>query len=93
MGLAVSSVILTGGNAKIPGYYERFMQEFRPLVPDIYNIKVHVPENPDCYAWQGAARFARDGRQVLGLRNGFVTKAQYLEYGHHYCNEKFAKSW
>lgn len=40
MGLAAANIVLTGGNANFPQYKERFMQELRPLVPDIIPINV-----------------------------------------------------
>ena len=40
MGLAAGNIILTGGNVKFPNFEERFLSELRPLVPDIYPVKV-----------------------------------------------------
>ena len=53
---------------------------------------MHVPEQPDAYAWLGAARFTRDlVRQhgMNGLTTFMVSKQEYMENGHHYCNRKF----
>jgi actin-related protein len=94
LGLAAASIVLTGGNANIPGFKARFEQEIRPFVPDLYDVNVYVPERPEIYAWQGAARFARDSRSDRALHAAsFVSKADYLEYGQHYVNEKFAATW
>lgn len=92
-GLAASTIILTGGNANIPGFYERFVEEMRPFVPNVYATNVYLPPNPESYAWQGAARFSRDSRFNPFLRAGTVSKAAYMEFGHHYCNEKISSSW
>lgn len=92
-GLAASTILLTGGNANIPGFYERFVQEVRPFIPDMFEMKVYLPEHPESYAWQGAARFSRDSRHISSLRAGTVSRAAYLEFGHHYCNEKISSSW
>ena len=40
MGLAASNIILTGGNVKFPNFEERFLSEIRPLIPDVFPIKV-----------------------------------------------------
>lgn len=119
MGLAAANIVLTGGNAQLPQYEERFFNELRPLVPDIFPVKVgtqksfnypfilfpsylvhveqiHRPERPQEYAWRGAARFVRDLRERGGgaaVAAHMVSKAEYLERGHHHCNNKFAESW
>ena len=40
MGLAASNIVLTGGNVKFPNFEERFLSEIRPLIPDVFPIKV-----------------------------------------------------
>jgi actin-related protein 6 len=94
LGLAAASIVLTGGNANLPGYRERFERELRPFVPDVYAVNVYQPAKPEVYAWQGAARFARQcGADRAMKAANFVTKAEYQEYGHEYTNEKFARAW
>jgi actin-related protein len=94
LGLAAASIVLTGGNANIPGFKARFEQEIRPFIPDLFDVNVYVPDRPETYAWQGAARFARDCKVDKALRAAsFVSKAEYLEYGQSYVNEKFAAAW
>lgn len=94
MGLAASTILLTGGNAHVPGFKERFEREIRPFIPDVFDVQVVLPSQPQTFAWQGAARFARDCQRDGALRSSsFATKAEYLECGHSYVNEKFAKSW
>ncbi|KAJ1399596.1 actin-related protein 6 [Ochromonadaceae sp. CCMP2298] len=92
-GLAASAIILTGGNASIPQYLERFRAELRPFVPDTYPVEVYLPQSPELYAWLGAARFAQNQRASKSLQKHMVTKAQFMEYGSAYCNEKFASGW
>jgi actin-related protein len=92
-GLAASAIILTGGNASIPQYLERFRAELRPFVPDMYPVEVYLPQSPELYAWRGAARFAQNQRAAKSLQKHMVTKAQFMEYGSAYCNEKFASGW
>lgn len=56
-------------------------------------FQVYTPPSPDLYEWQGAARFVRDelGRRMLS--RSMACRVEYLERGHHYCNEKFAAGW
>jgi actin-related protein len=94
-GLAASAIILTGGNALIPQFLQRFEAELRPFVPDIHPVHVYLPENPETYAWRGAARFAKQtaSKSLHQHVCVYVTKAQFLEYGSAYCNDKFAAGW
>lgn len=94
LGLAAAAIVLTGGNANLPGYRERFERELRPFVPDLYAVNVYQPDRPETYTWQGATRFARQCAMDGTLRAAsFVTRAEYQEYGHDYVNEKFASAW
>lgn len=56
-------------------------------------LQVYKPESPDAYAWQGAARYVRDELSRGTLGRSAVSRQEYLEHGHHYCNEKFAAGW
>ena len=98
-------MILTGGNVKFPGFKERFVTELRAFVPDCFDInvriitlcfysrdqsflwQVHMPEDPIEYAWMGASRFGADD----SCRGAFVTRKEYLEYGHSYCNRRMSE--
>jgi len=93
LGLCVSDVVLTGGNARLPQFRERFHAEIRSIVPDIFKLETHLPEEPQNYAWNGAARFVKDENATGTLSKHFVTRAEYLEYGHDYVNEKFFRNW
>ena len=93
LGLCVSNVVLTGGNARLPQFRERFHAEIRSIVPDIFKLETHLPEEPQNYAWNGAARFVKDENATGTLSKHFVTRAEYLEYGHDYVNEKFFRNW
>ncbi|KAL7543883.1 hypothetical protein ACHAWF_007473 [Thalassiosira exigua] len=52
------NVLLVGGNARIPGYGKRVEEELRALAPANYPVRVHLPEDPVSYAWQGAKQFS-----------------------------------
>ena len=92
-GLVAANIVLTGGNVNFPQLQHRFYSELRQSVPDIFPMQSYQPPEPEAYAWRGAARFVDNERRSGKLSKQVVTKAQYLENGHHYCNEKFAKSW
>lgn len=53
------NVLLVGGNVKIPGFRDRVELEMRKLAPTNYNVRVHLPEDPTSYAWEGAKQFSR----------------------------------
>ena len=93
MGLAAANLVLTGGNANFPQFEERFYGEIRPSVPDVFDMQSYLPENPESYAWRGAQRFVQNNQSNGQLRRQMVSRAEYLERGHHYCNEKFFKGW
>eukprot|EP01035_Chromulina_nebulosa_P022047 gene22047-28540_t len=72
IGLCSRNIILTGGNCKFSNFHERYVNDLRPFIPDLYDLNVTLPEDSENFAWRGA-----------------YNKAQYLEYGNSYCNEKF----
>ena len=54
-------------------------------------LKVYSPPDPETYAWRGAARYARD--EKIRLSQEMVTREEYLEYGHYYCNNKMSSTF
>lgn len=93
MGLAAGNILLTGGNTKFPQFKKRFLNEIRPLIPDIFPVNVYNPEDPDLYAFKGMANFIQNEIHNNSLKDHMVTRQTYLEYGHNYCNKKFYNSW
>jgi actin-related protein 6 len=93
LGLASSNILLTGGNVNIPQFTERFTEELRTFVPDIFPMKVHAPPNPDKYAWYGAKRYVNDEIKNGNIKKILITKNEYLEQGNDYCNAKFYNQW
>ncbi len=82
------NIVLTGGNALLPGLAERLQTELRALVPHYYPVHVHAPPDPVEYAWRGGARMARQESQM------FCTKANYHEYGAEALQERvFDVQW
>jgi len=92
-GLAAANLVLTGGSVKFPGFAERLYRETRPGIADMYSMHTFIPEHPDYYAWQGAERFVQAERHTGGLQAALVTRAEYLEKGNAYINEKFWRGW
>lgn len=81
----LSNIVLTGGNARFPGFRERIEKDVRSLAPSEYAINVHLPENPITYAWHGAKTLSKEP-----TFSGFlVTKEEYEEEGQNICFEKF----
>ncbi|KAF3425859.1 hypothetical protein E2986_09968 [Frieseomelitta varia] len=81
----LSNIILTGGNAKFPGFRERIYKEVRSLAPAEYRINVHLPENPITYAWHGGKTLSKDP----AFSNLLVTREDYEEEGQNLCFERF----
>lgn len=69
--------MLTGGNCKFGNFYQRVVQELRPLVRDNYDVCVHMGEDPVLTTYHGGARALSDDQVPLN----FVTKALYEENG------------
>ena len=91
MALCSANILLTGGNSKFHNYKERFEKEIRCFIPDHMPVNVYMPPDPDTYAWRGAQRFALDElRKGTLISKHMVSRQQYLENGHYYCNKKFA---
>lgn len=38
------NILLTGGNANMPGFKERVYTDVRSLLPSEFNVAVHLPE-------------------------------------------------
>ncbi|GMH39782.1 hypothetical protein BSKO_07680 [Bryopsis sp. KO-2023] len=70
-----SNIVLTGGVCQCPGFKERLVADLRPLVPDDYELGVHLPEAPLTHAWQGGS--------LVGISKEYgryaITRAQYME--------------
>lgn len=81
----LSNILLTGGNAKFPGFRKRIDKDVRSLAPSEYRIAVQLPENPITYAWHGAKVLAKDST-FPGL---LVTREEYEEQGHSICFSRF----
>ncbi|CAL7941660.1 unnamed protein product [Xylocopa violacea] len=81
----LSNIILTGGNAKFPGFQKRIYKDVRSLAPAEYTIDVHLPENPITYAWHGGKSLSKDSI----FSSLLVTREDYEEEGQNLCFERF----
>lgn len=105
VGKVIQQVVLTGGNTKFPNFRSRFEENLRPLILDVYNMEVVLPDQPDLYAWKSARKYLWDLRQhqtdnansynsqYHGFTNHFITKQAYAEQGHQRCNDFFDSAW
>ena len=84
-GAMYGSVLVVGGNARIPGYSSRLERELRAVTPDAYRLQIHQSDDPVVTAWRGGAIFASKSTfsQVV------VSKADYDEQGHNVCARAF----
>ncbi|CAI4717123.1 BDN_1c_G0045890.mRNA.1.CDS.1 [Saccharomyces cerevisiae] len=80
----VNNVLITGGNAKVPGLKERIVKEFTGFLPTGTNITVNMSSDPSLDAWKGMAALARNEEQY---RKTVISKKEYEEYGPEYIKE------
>lgn len=76
--LLYSNIVCSGGLMCCPNTRERLVAELRPLVPDDYDMRVTMPEDPITMAWHGMNDFVTSGE----FASVAVTKAQYEEQGY-----------
>lgn len=79
--LLYENIVLTGGNANIPGFKDRIVKEVRSYCPNQYNVNVFLPDDPITYAWFGGKALGTQYSSIL--QNLVITKKQYEESGEH----------
>ncbi|XP_027065528.2 actin-related protein 6 [Coffea arabica] len=79
------SIILTGGSTLFPRFSERLERELRPLVPDVYEVKISSQEDPILGVWRGGSLLASSP----DFETMCVTKAEYEELGSARCRKRF----
>lgn len=92
-GLLSQNILLTGGNMSFPQVKERFETDIRCLIPSHFDSRVHCPDNPTDYAWQGMDLWVQNCSADNTLSSHMLTRANYEEYGHDYLNERFFRLW
>jgi len=80
------NIVLTGGNALIPGFSERIYKDVRSMAPIDFDVEITSPTSPIAYAWQGGVELSK---QQDFLENYCVTRSEYEENGRAICNERF----
>ncbi|KRX70473.1 Actin-related protein 6, partial [Trichinella sp. T6] len=80
----LNNILLTGGNCLFKGIQKRLWSDLRSLVPEEFDIRVKLADDPVCNAWQGARLFTT-GKM---FQQSVVTKKQYDEVGVTLCNDK-----
>ncbi|XP_076958784.1 actin-related protein 6-like [Bidens hawaiensis] len=79
------SIILTGGSTLFPGFAKRLESDLRPLVPDVYKVKITTQEDPILGVWRGGSLLASSPDFDVMC----VTKAEYEEHGSARCRRRF----
>ncbi|KAG8181275.1 hypothetical protein JTE90_022213 [Oedothorax gibbosus] len=80
------NIILTGGNACLPGFRDRVYEDVRKEAHHLFDVRVTLPENPATDAWEGGAMICNDPE----FSKLVVTRKQYEENGLGFCLEKFS---
>ncbi|KAF8980560.1 Actin- protein 6 [Entomortierella lignicola] len=88
-GMLYANVVLIGGNARLPGFKKRIVNDLRRVVPSEYEVRVGIDKDPLGYAWKGAARLATMDEFASEFKSRLVTRAEYLETGSALCESRF----
>lgn len=83
----LSNVLVTGGNAQMPGFVERVESDLRTRVKTEWTVRVRKMSNPITSSWLGGARLATEHRDEL--RDFGVTREEYLEHGSGWMARRF----
>ena len=78
------NIVLTGGNAALPGFCERVYRDVRALVPAQYDVGVWLPPDPVTFAWEGGRALVASG-EFERLR---VTQRDAKEFGMGACQRR-----
>ncbi|XP_038046523.1 actin-related protein 5-like [Patiria miniata] len=85
----VQRVFLTGGNMMYPGMKQRIEAELLAMRPFQSPFQVFTAGDPVLDAWHGAKQWSTDATSV---KDGFVTREEYLEKGGEYIKEHVASN-
>ncbi|KAG0001271.1 Actin- protein 6 [Entomortierella chlamydospora] len=88
-GMLYANVVLIGGNARLPGFRKRIVNDLRQVVPSEYDVRVGIDKDPLGYAWRGATRLATMDEFASEFKSRLVTRAEYLETGSALCESRF----
>lgn len=79
-----NNIVLTGGNASLPGLSTRLHSGIRSMLPVNTPLKVYTAKKPSQAAWRGMAKWASSGSNI---KQYGVTRAEYAEFGPEYMKE------
>lgn len=83
-----ANILVTGGNASIPGFVLRLQNELRARIKSEWPVRVRKLEDPITSTWLGGARLVCKHREVLNKYA--VTKEQYAEFGSGWVSRHFS---
>lgn len=83
-----TNILVTGGNACIPGFVERLELELRARIRSDWPVRVRKLEDPVTSSWLGGARLACKHRDTVQKYS--VTKEQYAEFGSTWVSRHFS---
>lgn len=83
----LSNVLVTGGNAAIPGFVGRVESELRSRVRTEWAVRVRKMPDPVTSSWLGGARLACHHKETV--REFGVTREEYLEHGSGWMARRF----
>jgi len=92
IGQALARIQLIGGSTKFYNFKNRFEQDLRPLVPDIFPMKILQDDEPELTVWRSIKQYSLDMEQQLWAKE-YISKSFYNENGSNECNEIFNKLW
>ncbi|XP_060534563.1 actin-related protein 6 [Cylas formicarius] len=79
------NIVLIGGSCNFPGFKERMFAELRSLLPDLWQINVHQPDDPVTYSWQGGDALLK----TADFNSFLVTREEYEELGSSIIQQRF----
>jgi len=85
-----SSIVLTGGGARIPGLEARLARELRELAPCDTSVLLYTPREPHLTAWRGGSAL---GSSRATFQRIAITKAMWAEEGAARCAAKMEAAW
>ncbi|RWS04395.1 actin-related protein 6-like protein [Dinothrombium tinctorium] len=81
------NILLTGGNSCFQGFKERIYKDVRSMANYLYDVNVHLTENPITDAWLGGQLLATKYNDLL--LQMCLTRKDYEQNGLQYSYEKF----
>jgi len=82
-----SSIVLTGGGARMPGVEARLARELRQLAPCGVQVLTFTPQEPQLTAWRGGSAIGSHREHMQRLT---VTKQMWMEEGPARCAARLA---